>query len=57
MERRARLQVSLELLEQTPSLRSYAKEAEEYLATTFGDLDSVEAFETIDSSGMQEERL
>jgi HAMP domain-containing protein len=57
MERRARLQASLELLEQTPSLRSHAEEAEEYLATAFGDLDSVEAFETNDPSGMQEERL
>jgi hypothetical protein len=39
-ERRARLQVSLELLEETPSLRSYAEEAEQYLAAAYGDLDA-----------------
>lgn len=57
MERRARLQVSLELLEQTPSLHSYAEEAKQYLASAYGDLDSAEAPGTNDPSGTQEERL
>ena len=57
MERRARLQVSLELLEQTPSLHSYAEEAKQYLASAYGDLDGAEASGTNDPSGTQEERL
>jgi hypothetical protein len=57
VERRARLQVSLELLEQTPSLRPQAEEADHYLAAAYGDLDRVDTFETNHPSGNQEERL
>jgi len=57
VERRARLQVSLELLEQTPSLRPYAEEAERYLAAAYGDLDDTETPDTFHPSGTQEERL
>ncbi len=57
VERRARLQVSLELLEQTPSLRSYAEEAERYLAAGYGDLNRVELLQKEASSKRQEDGL
>ncbi len=57
VERRARLQVSLELLEQTPSLHPQAEQADRYLAAAYGDLDRVETFEMNHPSETQEERL
>ena len=56
-ERQARLRVSLELLEQTPALRSYAEEAEQYLVANFSDLDNPVPVDNQRSPGIQEESL